>query len=61
MLKITITVEDESLNYIQKGEAFNFELSREHLRTLESHYNRRVEMELSKSDVIAEGLSEESF
>lgn len=58
-LKITITVADENLNYTATATALSFERAIEEIASLEKNYNRRVEMELDKGDVMAEQMSEE--
>ncbi len=44
-MNITITVNDENLNFSQKVDAVSFEMATEALGTLERNYARRVEME----------------
>lgn len=60
-MKITITVEEENLNYIAKGETATFEIAGIILGNLERNYERRVAMELDKADVMAEANSEETI
>jgi hypothetical protein len=59
-MKITIWVEDENLDHRARVTAESFESAEEGFGKLQRNYARRVAMELSKSDVMAESLTEEA-
>lgn len=44
-MKITITIEDEAINYLAKAETGSFETAIQHLASLEKNYARRVDIE----------------
>ena len=45
-MKITITVEDENLDYFAKAETGSFEIAGQKLSQLADNYMRRIDMEL---------------
>ena len=52
MLKITITVEEENLDYLRKAESPTFEMAVEHLGVLERNYEMRQRMEVNEDKII---------
>jgi len=48
MLKITIVVEDESIEYLGRAETFSFEMADAEIGRLERNYKNRVALELKE-------------
>ena len=60
-MKITITINDENLDFLAMEDALSFESAEELFGKMQRRYKKRVEMELDKGDVAAESKNEETF